>query len=56
MVGWRGVIEEYRAYLPGKNGAPQWNIYGGVFRDCPAGVRHDPNSLPYPAKLLPGPS
>ena len=33
--------------------APQdWKINGAVYTDCPAGVRPDPNSAPYAAKLL----
>lgn len=53
---WFASQEEYRAYLPGKNGAPEWSVYGGAFNDCPVGVRHDPNSFPYASKLLAGPS
>jgi hypothetical protein len=53
---WFASQEEYRAYLPGKDGAREWSVNGGAFNDCPAGVRHDPNSFPYATKLLAGPS
>jgi hypothetical protein len=50
---WFASQEEYRSYLPGSKGAPvDHNIYGSLTTDCPTGVRPDPNSLPYPAKLL----
>jgi hypothetical protein len=51
---WFASQEEYRAYLPtGNKAASQdWTVYGASFTDCPAGVRPDPYSLPYGAKLL----
>jgi hypothetical protein len=51
---WFASQEEFRAYLPEANqAAPQnWSINGEIYTDCPAGVRHDPNSAPYAAKLL----
>jgi hypothetical protein len=51
---WFAAQEEYRAYLPRDNkAAPQdWKVNGAVYSDCPAGVRPDPNSAPYAAKLL----
>jgi len=51
---WFATQEEYRAYLPRGNdlAARDWNVYGGVFTDCPSGVRPDPDSSPYAAKLL----
>jgi hypothetical protein len=54
---WFASQEEYRAYLPRGNdlAARDWNVYGGVFTDCPGGVRPDPDSSPYAAKLLSAP-
>ncbi|HTT88857.1 MAG TPA: hypothetical protein VMF65_04825 [Acidimicrobiales bacterium] len=54
---WFASQEEYRAYLPmGKNAATRdWNVYGAVFTDCPAGVRPDPYSSPYAGRLLTAP-
>ncbi len=51
---WFASQEEYRAYLPvgNKAGAQDWNVNGAIFTDCPAGVRPDPDSSPYGAKLL----
>lgn len=51
---WFATQEEYRAYLPQGNQAASrdWNVYGAVFTDCPAGVRPDPDSSPYAAELL----
>ena len=51
---WFATQEEYRAYLPqNSRSAPQdWNINGAIYTDCPAGVRPDPGSPPYSAKLL----
>jgi len=51
---WFASQEEFRAYLPQPNtAAPQdWSVNGAIFTDCPAGVRHDPNSAPYVTKLL----
>jgi hypothetical protein len=51
---WFASQQEERAYLPQNNKAePQnWNVNGSIFTDCPAGVRSDPNSLPYAARLL----
>ncbi len=51
---WFASQVSYRAYLPAKTKSSpvNHNIYGSLTTDCPAGVRHDPNSLPYPAKLL----
>jgi hypothetical protein len=48
---WFATQEEYRAYLP-QAASQDWNVYGAVFTDCPAGVRPDPDSSPYAAKLL----
>jgi hypothetical protein len=54
---WFASQEELRAYLPQDNNAasPDWAINGSITKDCPAGVRPDPGSLPYPAKLLTAP-
>ena len=54
---WFASQEEYRAYLPRGNdlASRDWNVYGGVFTDCPGGVRPDPDSSPYAAKLLSAP-
>ena len=51
---WFASQVSYRAYLPAKTRSSpvNHNIYGSLTTDCPAGVRQDPNSLPYPAKLL----
>lgn len=51
---WFATQEEYRAYLPGatKSAGQDWSINGAIYTDCPAGVRHDPDSTPYAAKLL----
>jgi hypothetical protein len=51
---WFASQEEYRSYLPGasKSAPVDHNVYGSLTTDCPIGVRADPNSLPYPAKLL----
>jgi hypothetical protein len=48
---WFATQEEYRAYLP-QAASQDWNVYGAVFTDCPAGVRPDPDSSPYAGKLL----
>jgi hypothetical protein len=51
---WFASQEEFRAYLPkADKAAPRdWSINGAIYTDCPAGVRHDPNSTPYPSRLL----
>jgi hypothetical protein len=51
---WFASQEEFRAYLPETNkAAPQnWSVNGDIYTDCPAGVRHDPHSAPYAARLL----
>ena len=51
---WFASQEEYRAYLPvgNKAAAQDWNVNGAIFTDCPGGVRPDPDSSPYGAKLL----
>ena len=51
---WFATQEEYRAYLPVSSRAASWDwkVYGAVFIDCPAGVRSDPDSSPYAARLL----
>jgi hypothetical protein len=51
---WFASQEEYRAYLPRGNPVTSrdWSVYGGVFTDCPSGVRPDPDSVPYATKLL----
>jgi len=55
---WFANQEAYRGYLPEKSRtAPDnFEIYGSINTDCPFGVRHDPNSLPYAKKLLMAPS
>jgi hypothetical protein len=54
---WFASQEEYRAYLPekSKTAPDNYSIYGSINNDCPRGVRPDPNSLPYAAKLLMAP-
>lgn len=49
---WFASQVAFRAYLPRGKGGRDWSINGSLTNDCPAGVRHDPNSLPYGAKLL----
>jgi len=51
---WYASQVVYRAYMPEKSSSnPQdFNIYGTITTDCPAGIRRNPYSLPDASRLV----